>query len=175
MLKRSCLALTVALFIPSAVAFSSQTSQQMVSAAGVTADVSISQDWQHGGLRLDVLFESRNSPQVHTGCLSAYKDFSYELRDYAGRVVPADKSVLENPQPETFEAPSEWSTGKPIPCSVLDAPNVNRFAALYEIYPSVRPGTYTLYVIFEPRGTNQRAALTPLAIIVGNNGKLKLR
>lgn len=155
-------------FFTIAAGASPQEVRQTVSAAGISADVHIGPDLQHGGHRVDVTFHQiSNSTNVHVACLSVYRDFTYQLEDATGRTIALNQSAIEHPPfGESYGNQSEFAlpAGRATPsCESFDwktAPN--RVALLSVIYPNLPPGEYTLRMAFSPRGSGLIAPLAPM-------------
>lgn len=148
-----------------------QELRQTVSAAGISAQVRVGPDFQHGGHRVDVTFhQSSSTTSVHMACLSAYRDFTYRLQDAFGHTIPINQSAMAHPPfGESSEAISEFALpkGRPMPsCADFDGNTVDRIAFLSAIYPDLPPGQYTLHMAFTPRDTSQSAPLAPITFTI---------
>lgn len=164
----------VTLLSTAAIARSDDLLRQVVSAGGISADVTIGTDLQRGFYRVDVIFRQlTNATNVRVGCLSAYRDFTYDLRDASGRPVPVNKTGIENPPfGETTQiiSSSALPKGYTMPsCSQSGVNASTRLALLSVIYPHLAPGRYTLHMIFSPRGSSQTVALQPVVLVVASH------
>lgn len=149
----------------------STTLHQTVVLDGVSADVSVFRAAQTGAHIVRIGFFS-SSPSAHPQCLSAYRDFTYVLRDSGGHIVPVDKGVLAHPP---FESPMMSAIKGPtreVPCERRSDSGALREAELRYLYPRLPNGSYTLQMFFWPRGGSQKAALKPISFIVGDKDPL---
>lgn len=102
-------------FIPSAAAPKWWLLDQKVTVDNVAAQVSVipaGPDYA-----IEVHFESSSYP---VGCLSAYRDLHYELRDSNGRIIPVDPQTLAYPpyERQVVEHATTSMAGKPPrPCA----------------------------------------------------------
>lgn len=146
---------------------SAQQLRQSVSVAGVSADISIGSDFQHGGHRVDVVFrQESNNTNVQVACLSVYRDFTYKLADASGHTIAVNEAAIEHPPGGEYTNAIDAFTlpkGRTLPtCSETHLKAAKRLALLSDIYPALPPGTYTLRMAFAPRGTSQSAQLPPI-------------
>jgi len=145
--------------------YASDLLSETVTAGGVTATVTVAPS---ASVRNDFLiwvtFKTSKDSVYPVGCLSAYRDLRYTLRDGDGNLIPVDQETLQHPP---FEGPSIVLPHPGVSQSCADrAPNGvlllhARFSALF---PNLVPGTYTLRVSFTPRGTSQSADFAPVLI-----------
>jgi hypothetical protein len=115
--------------------------------------------------QIEVEFRSSTYP---VGCLSAYRDLHYELRDADNQIIPVNQQTLKNPP---YEGPGEFmhvvkgSHGHN--CAANAPAGVwPEFAQLSALYPNLPPGKYTLRISFAPRGWEQHADFTPVPITI---------
>lgn len=52
----------------------------------------------------------------------------------------------------------------PDPCKAMKDNKAYRVVLLFDLYPELRPGTYTLQITLAPRGTSDKASLAPITI-----------
>jgi hypothetical protein len=98
-------------------------------------------------------------------CLSAYRDFRYELVDGAGRIVPVDPQILAHP-PQELDIQDHWPR---IPCERQWAHQGQTLVRLRTLYPNLSNGVYTLRITFTPRGVGgQEATFSPIRITITN-------
>lgn len=106
------------------------------------------------------------SSKYPVGCLSAYKDLRYELRDINNRIIPVNQQALESPQLEGHILEPRF-VGAHHSCSANASKGVwDTTAWLYVLYPNLPPGKYTLNISFAPRGWAQQADFAPVHITI---------
>jgi hypothetical protein len=144
--------------------------ERSASVNGVSASLSVNV-FPDGRAALGVTFASTSASTYPVGCLNAYKDLRYELRDPSGQVVPANPGALAHP-PIDAPAVSMHAVSRKYRQGAENCyaavPHINdRGADLQALYPHLRRGTYTLYVTFAPRGMNgATAVMAPVPINV---------
>jgi hypothetical protein len=125
---------------------------------------------------IDVVFRSSTYP---VGCLSAYRDLHYELRDADNQIIPVNQQTLRNPP---YEGPREFThvvKGSHGHDCAANAPAGiwPEFARLSALYPALPSGKYTLNISFAPRGWAQHADFAPVPITIrptqGPRSKIK--
>jgi hypothetical protein len=108
-------------------------------------------DWM-----VEFKFESKTYP---IGCLSAYRDARYELRDSRNQIIPVDQQTLAHPPydgPSVVE-PVSVRFGQPN-CSSPSGVWLTR-AKISALYPNLETGAYTLKVSLSPRPAKAPALL----------------
>jgi hypothetical protein len=137
------------------------TSTQQVQVQGINATTKV---FPSGAdLEIQTTFESAVYP---VGCLSAYRDLRYELKDSANRVIPLNSHTLQNPP---YDGPRMLepvvANAKPRDCS-YNAPAGKWYteAFLSALYPNLQPGRYTLSITFAPRSKPQSVTLKTITL-----------
>ena len=130
---------------------------QTVTAGGVTTTMNVSpigrNDWM-----VEFRFESKTYP---VGCLSAYRDARYELRNSRKQIVPVDQQTLAHPPydgPSVVE-PVSMRFSDRTKCSAPNGVWLTR-AKISALYPNLAPGAYSLKITLVPRGSVAPAAAT---------------
>jgi hypothetical protein len=101
------------------------------------------------------------------GCLSAYRDVRYELRDMNNRIIPVDQQALERPHDEGQMLNHVLTRPSPYPCAANAPMGVWNTRAWFDaLYPNLPPGKYTLRIAFAPRGTVEQAVFSAVAITI---------
>lgn len=86
-----------------------------------------------------VIFSTDNLSLEKVGCLNAYLDFHFVLKDAKGRSYPEDRDAWQKAADTMTQQDS---------------------------HGPVMNGTYTLYMWLAPRGKTQQAQLTPIPVNV---------
>ncbi len=107
-----------------------------------------------------------DSPYQHTViCISGIYDMKYVLRNSSGAVITKSPNAEGGPPFGGGGTPSGptrvGSTATPDPCKTIGANTQQRRVLLYELYPHLPHGTYTLQITLAPRGTHDQATLSP--------------
>jgi hypothetical protein len=120
----------------------------------------------------DVLLEqiSTSDPENHSVyCFDGLRDLEYVLRDNSGEIIPlADTWRNHVDFMSGYGQYNPKGPNGPDPCKAIKAPETNPRVQLSWLYPSLKPGTYTLQVILAPHGTTGRAATPALTITIPN-------
>ena len=107
---------------------------------------------------------STNDPYKHSVfCMSGFDDVQYLLRDASGQLVAVNKAARKSGS-DIISGGGGYAVGAPNSCKGIFGERVLRRLALSWLYPQLSPGTYSLQIILAPRGTPNRATLTPLTI-----------
>jgi hypothetical protein len=137
---------------------------QKLIVAGVATTITVAPAGLNN-FEIDVVFRSSTYP---AGCLSAYRDLHYELRDPDNQIIPVNQQTLKNPPyegPRDFEHVVKGSHGHS--CAANAPQGVwPEFARLSALYPNLPPGKYTLHISFAPRGWAQHADFAPVPITI---------
>lgn len=159
----------VSAFLVAGAGTTAQQMRQTVSVEGVSAEVVVGSDFQHGGHFLEATFHQESSnTNTQIACLSVYRDFTYRLNDASGRAFPVNQSAIEHPpfggeSTVAIDAFGPPRKGRTVPsCSEIHLKAAKRVASLSALYPDLPPGTYTLRIAFAPRGASQSAQLSPI-------------
>jgi len=107
-----------------------------------------------------------DSPYQHTViCVSGIYDMKYVLRGSSGAVISKSESAGDAPPFGGGGTPigptRAGTTPTPDPCKTTGANTQQRRVLLYELYPHLAHGTYTLQITLAPRGTHDQAVLSP--------------
>lgn len=142
--------------------------QQMIShqsrtVANITATLDALQ--LPSNAQIVINFTSPVTSKYALPCLSAYRDFRYELLDSTGRIVPIDSQIFVHP-PQQFDIQDHWPR---IPCEKLWNHQGQTLVWLRRLYPSLSNGAYTLHITFAPRGLgNQQVTFAPIHLVIEN-------
>lgn len=168
MLKRTLtlsLALSLALPLTTGALCDAQQmlSHQTRMLANITATLDAMQLPANVQIRVD--FTSPPTSNYALPCLSAYRDFRYELVDETGHVVPVDPQILAHP-PQELRIQNHWPR---IPCERQWAHQGQTLVRLTTLYPNLANGIYTLRITFKPRGAGgQETTFAPIRIAITN-------
>ncbi len=138
---------------------------QKLIAGGVAATIQVAPIGRND-FEIDVVFRSSTYP---VGCLSAYRDLQYELRDTDNRIVPVNQRTLKSPPYEGPGTINHATKGDRHDGCAAKAPQGvwPEFARFSALYPNLPSGKYTLHITFAPHGTTQHADFAPIPISVG--------
>lgn len=137
---------------------------QTVTLDGVVVRVTVRTDssgspkkthWISVGFHVD-----NGSSFVNKDCLTANRDFRYQLVNNDGREIPINQRVLD--QTNVSPVSSVPGTGS---CKTRPGWS-SRLLPLGPLYPKLPFGAYTLHMTFAPRGFSEEAALAPLRLVV---------
>jgi hypothetical protein len=140
--------------------------RQELVVGGVTATVSVKPyPFVQNDFLIEVEFKSSKYP---VGCLSAYRDLRYELRDSDGRLVPVSQQALKHPPYEGSQLVMHPVVGgPPRNCATNTNNGIWRAHSVFSaLYPSLPLGKYTLRISFTPRETGQHADFAPVPISI---------
>jgi hypothetical protein len=137
---------------------------------GVSASLSVNV-FPDGRAAVGVTFANTSASRYPVGCLNAYKDLRYELRDPGGQVVPENSATLSHPPIDfpgvRIHVISQNYRHGAVDCHAVPTRLNDRGANLQALYPHLRRGTYTLRVMFAPTEMNgASAAMDPVPINV---------
>jgi hypothetical protein len=166
-MNRRALPLIVCTFIyvTTTAGASAEELQGTAIASNLTVKVTLTPQSPPWGYRI-VEYFSTNDPKEHSvECASGYLDLVYILRDASGTVVVAQKDPWK--LHSDVDLPTSYSSkGPPDPCNSIKLSGTVRVVYLSWLYPTLKPGIYTLQVILAPRGTLARAATGPFTLTV---------
>lgn len=134
--------------------------EKRITLAGISATIHVTEPAENQYI-ISVSFPAGSKYPV--GCLSAFRDFRYDLRDSAGNIVPVNQHALAHPP---YDGPVV--NGPPRPCSLRGAGGWGVRAQLSSLYPNLPSGTYSLTITFVPHGTGKIAVLPPVSIIISD-------
>jgi hypothetical protein len=131
----------------------SELRSQNVTAGSVTATLTI---YSNGN---DFVIHYKfKSPTYPVGCLSDF-DFRYQLRAADGRVIQIDKHGLQGPRRTVITHLggdcTQWGHGE-----------WQTTSWLFDLYPNLASGWYSLYLTFAPHGTGQTVDFKPVRLHV---------
>ena len=107
------------------------------------------------------------SSKYPVGCLSAYRDLHYELRDSNNRVIPINQQTLAHQQWEGQGYQHVIARATAHPCAENAPMDVWDARAVFSmLYPNLSPGKYTLHISFTPHDSAQHADFTPVPITI---------
>lgn len=160
------IAASIVTFALTCPAIASTTIVQRVNVQGITATTTVS-PLGDTDLQIQTTFASSTYP---VGCLSAYRDMRYELRNSANRVVLIDSRTLQHPPYDGPRTLVHVTTNAPRRDCSHNAPQGSWFTQAYfsALYPNLEPGRYILIITFGPRSARQSATLTPITLTVDN-------
>jgi hypothetical protein len=138
---------------------------------GVSASIYVAV-FPGGRSALSVEFTRTSNSPYPVGCLTAYHDLQYELRDEEGQLISVNSSALERPPSEAphhmeHTISSNYVRG-PVDCHTLATHKSERRADLQALYPHLRRGSYTLRITFAPRemtGASSVLNLIPIHVL----------
>lgn len=108
-----------------------------------------------------------SSSTYPTGCLSAYRDFRYELRSASGQIIAVDPEILKHPPYDGPKIVSGKAGNRGYGCEGNAIEGVwQTTSRLSPLYPNLPPGNYTLRVTLAPRDMTQHADFVPVPISI---------